>query len=138
RLTDEGPVPLDAFGGDPLVAAAAFVDAGARWLHVVDMDRALSGDAGNRGVLASIAAIPEVRVQVSGGIVDASDAAGPLEDGASRVVLSSRALADRPSIERTLSALGEAAVVGLEVDGERIRPRGGGEQDLPLEETVSW
>ena len=45
----EGPVPVEAFGGDPLAAARSFVEAGARWLHVVDMDLAFEGTVTNAG-----------------------------------------------------------------------------------------
>ena len=70
--TSSGPVPVDAFGGDPVAAARAFVRAGAAWLHVVDMDLAVSGVPSNLEVVASIAqALPDVRLEVAGGIVTA-------------------------------------------------------------------
>src|SRR5438067_11549717 len=138
RLTGNGTVGLDAFGGDPLAAATAFAGKGARWIHVVDLDRALTGASRSPGVVAAIAALPGIRVQASGGIVQAGDAAGPLEDGASRVVLGSGALADRASFERTVDSLGDAVVVGLEVAGERVHPRGAAEVELSLEDTLGW
>ena len=55
-LTADGPAPTDAFGGDPLAAATAFVAAGARWLHVVDMDLAFRGTLANGEVIAALAA----------------------------------------------------------------------------------
>ncbi|MDP9295759.1 MAG: HisA/HisF-related TIM barrel protein [Actinomycetota bacterium] len=140
RLSDGAPVFLDAFAGDPLAAARAFAEAGARWIHVVDMDRALTGDPQNEDVLERVAELP-VRVQASGGFVRAADVSAALERGASRVVLSSRALSDRASLGRTLAELGDAVVVGLEVEGDRIRSRGGPGKDaeaLPLEETLRW
>ena len=57
RLSPDGPVAIDAFGGDPLVAARACLEAGATLLHVVDMDLAFSGEARNAGVLRSIVAL---------------------------------------------------------------------------------
>ena len=49
RLTARGPVPVEAFSGDPLAAGAAFVGAGVTRLHVVDLDLAVEGSA-RRGV----------------------------------------------------------------------------------------
>jgi phosphoribosylformimino-5-aminoimidazole carboxamide ribonucleotide (ProFAR) isomerase len=140
RLSEGAPVFLDAFGGDPLSAARSFAEAGARWIHVVDMDRALTGESRNEDVLARVGRLP-VQLQASGGFVEAVDASTALERGATRVVLSSRALRDRASFGRTVAELGDAVVVGLEVDGERIRPRGGPgaeTEELPLDETLRW
>jgi phosphoribosylformimino-5-aminoimidazole carboxamide ribonucleotide (ProFAR) isomerase len=140
RLSDGLPVAVDAFGADPLSAARAFAEAGARWIHVVDMDRALNGESRNDDVLEHVAELP-VRVQASGGFVLAADVSAALERGATRVVLSSRALSDRASFGETVDAFGQAVVVGLEVEGERIRPRGAAgtwAEGLPLEETLDW
>jgi phosphoribosyl isomerase A len=136
RLTRSGPVPVEAFGGDAFAAARAFVDAGARRLHVVDMDRALGAgdDAGSVGRIAELG----VPVQASGGIATQDDARRMLDAGADRVVLSSRALADRAAFERLVDALEDSVVAGLELDGARIRPRGAEDVDLDVVETVAW
>jgi len=55
RLTAEGAAPVDAFGGDPVAAARSFLEAGATWIHVVDMDLALAG--ASRVVLGSAALV---------------------------------------------------------------------------------
>jgi phosphoribosylformimino-5-aminoimidazole carboxamide ribonucleotide (ProFAR) isomerase len=136
RLSASGPVPVEAFGGAPLVAAAAFVEAGAVRIHLVDMDRAL-GVTPKEDVVGPVAALG-VPVQASGGLIDRGDVDEMLDRGADRAVLSARALSDRPALEATLSAGPEVVVVGLEVEGGRIRPRGGEGLDLSLEETLSW
>ena len=69
RHAPDGPVDGRAFGGDPVAAARAFVDAGAAHVHVVDMDLAFSGDARNGDVLRSIVALG-AHVQAAGAIVD--------------------------------------------------------------------
>jgi phosphoribosylanthranilate isomerase len=136
RLTRSGPVPVEAFGGNALAAAHAFVDAGARRIHVVDMDRAL-GAGEDAGSVERIAALG-VPVQASGGIVTEDDARRMLDAGADRVVISSRALADRAAFERLVDALGGSVVAGLELDGARIRPRGADDVDLDVVETAAW
>lgn len=132
-------MPLDSFGGDPLNAAAALAAAGARWLHVVDMDLAYEGRARNLGVVSGVARMP-VRVQVAGGVESRADAEALLEAGATRVVLGSAALADRALVESAIVDLGEALAIGMETEGGRVRPRGRrtGEVDLGLGETLEW
>jgi len=137
RLTSRGPVPVDAFGGDPLAAATAFVDAGARWLHVVDLDLAFTGDPGNTGVIEAIAALG-ANVQASGGIASSRDVDAMLEAGASRAVLGSAALEDRGAVGDLATWFGERLAVGVETDGERIRARGRSGVELDLASTLAW
>jgi phosphoribosylformimino-5-aminoimidazole carboxamide ribotide isomerase len=76
-------------------------------------------------------------VQASGGIESVAAAEQALEAGASRVVLGSGVLADRASIADAIGFLGDRAVVGIEADGDLIRPRSGAEP-LRLRETLGW
>ena len=94
-----------------------------RSLHVVDMDLAFSGEARNAGVLRSIAALG-ARVQAAGAIVDDGEIAAALDAGSERVVLGSAALDDLAEAGRLIERYGERLVVGIEVDGDRIRARG--------------
>lgn len=137
-LTRDGPAPSDAFGGDPVAAAEAYVAAGARWLHVVDMDLAFRGELGNADVIRSLAAIAGVRVQGSGGIRTASQVDAFRAVGAMRVVLASAALDDEDAVLEVLgrSRRGET-VMGIEVAEGRIRARGA-DVDLELASTLGW
>jgi phosphoribosylanthranilate isomerase len=123
RLGPDGPVPIGAFRGDPVEAAWSFAEAGAAWVHVVDLDRAFTGEAANLDVLMRVSELP-VRVQASGGIAGAQQVDLALSAGADRVVLGSAALFDRPLAEFLLAAHGERLVVGLEVVDDLIVPRG--------------
>jgi phosphoribosylformimino-5-aminoimidazole carboxamide ribonucleotide (ProFAR) isomerase len=136
RLTRFGPRPLRAaFGGDPIAAAEAFVEAGARWIHVVDMDLAFSGDPRNLSVVRGIAAMP-VLVQASGGVLVEPALDSLVDEGAARVVVGSGALGDMGELPRLVERLGHRLVIGLEVDGDRISARGRVAVDLPLDDTV--
>jgi phosphoribosylformimino-5-aminoimidazole carboxamide ribonucleotide (ProFAR) isomerase len=135
--TPQGPVLLDAFHGDPLAAARACADAGARRVHVVDLDLAFAGAFANLDVVRGAAALG-LRVQASGGIATLAEATEALGAGADRVVLGSGALLDERAAEEAIDALGRRLVVGIEVDEGRIRPRGRREGDLPLVETLGW
>jgi phosphoribosyl isomerase A len=136
RITSQGPEPVDAFGGDPVAAATAFVEAGARHLHVVDVDLAASGSVGAADAIARLSALG-VPVQVSGGVRNAEQADALLAAGAARVVLGSAGLADREGTRALVERLGDALVVGIEGDGPAIRPRGTREE-LPMWDTVVW
>lgn len=130
--------PIDAFGGSPLAAAEAFVEAGARWLHVVDVERARGGPS-DLTLLRRIADVG-ARVQASGGIERRSAAADVLEAGAERVVLGSGILLDRAATVDAVHGLRGRVVVGLEADGHVLRPRSRSSAacELPLAETLAW
>ena len=135
--TPQGPTPSASFGGDPIAAARSYVDAGARWLHVADMDLAFRGTAGNLDVVRVIASFGPA-VQASGGIRTIDDAQAMLDAGARRVVLGSGALADESSALETMRRFTDRLVVGVEVGEGRIRSRGAESVDLPLAETLGW
>jgi len=135
------PRPVAAFGGDPVAAAHAMVEAGATALHLVDLDLAFDGAPG-LDVGAMRDAAPAVLLQVSGGIADLATGRRYLEAGADRFVLGSAGLFDEAATLGAIEGGGSAVVVGLEVDGDRIRPRGG-RGDRPVEgadlmTTLGW
>jgi phosphoribosylformimino-5-aminoimidazole carboxamide ribotide isomerase len=137
-LTGDGPAPSDAFGGDPLAAAAAYVSAGARWLHVVDMDLAFRGEPANADVIRALCALDGPRVQASGGVRTAAQVEALRGLGAARVVLASAALDDEDAVVDIVgrSRPGET-VIGIEVAEGRIRARAA-EVDLELASTLGW
>lgn len=141
RFTPEGPLVIEDFGGDPVTAAESFLAAGARWLHLVDMDLAFTGTALNIETVMAVrrvALFSGAKIQTGGAVAREDDLDHLLDVGADRVILGSSALADRDLIERLTVALGERVVVGLEVDGDRIRSRGRDPVDLALAETLEW
>lgn len=137
RLTARGPVPVEAFGGDPLAAAAAFVDAGVPRLHVVDMDLAFRGVADNLAVIESVVALG-VPVQAAGGAASEAEVQALLDTGADRAVLGSAGLEDRDLVAGLAERLGAGLVIGVETDGDRIRARGRRTVDLSLATTLDW
>jgi phosphoribosylformimino-5-aminoimidazole carboxamide ribotide isomerase len=137
-LTGDGPAPSDAFGGDPLAAAAAYVGAGARWLHVVDMDLAFRGEPANADLIRALCAVGGARVQASGGVRTAAQVEELRSLGAARVVLASAALDDEDAVVEIVgrSRPGET-VIGIEVADGRIRARAA-DVDLELASTLGW
>ena len=112
------------YGGDPLGVAAGFVAAGARWIHVVDLDAAF-GDGSNRALIRDLAASVAVRVQTGGGLRTEADLAEVLEGGAARAVIGTAAIEDPALVRRAVERWGaERIAVGLDARGRRPAARG--------------
>lgn len=117
-----GAVPRAA--EDPIALAREFARAGARWLHVVDLDRAF-GRGDNRALARRLLAAAPVSVQVGGGLGTARAVEEMLEWGAARVVIGGRAAADAGLVARLLKRHGPARLaVGIDALGGRVAPRG--------------
>ncbi|MEY3029941.1 MAG: 1-(5-phosphoribosyl)-5-[(5-phosphoribosylamino) methylideneamino] imidazole-4-carboxamide isomerase [Actinomycetota bacterium] len=107
------------YGDDPVAVARSFADAGAPWVHVVDLDAARSGDPVNRPVVAQIAAelAGRASLQTGGGVRRLDDVRSLADAGVARVVMGSAAIADPPLVEAASALLPVA--VGLDHrDGE--------------------
>jgi phosphoribosylformimino-5-aminoimidazole carboxamide ribotide isomerase len=113
-----------AYGTDPVAVAELFAGAGARWIHVVDLDAARTGTAQNRDVVAAIAAAvaPGVSVQAGGGVRDHAAARALWAAGVSRVVLGTAAV-ENPALVRDLAAE-QAVAVGVDLRDGEVAVRG--------------
>ena len=123
-LHDRGAVRLvqGDFGrvrgyGDPVALARSYVDGGARWIHVVDLDAARTGEPVNRDVVLQIAAAVDVEVQAGGGVRGTADAAALLDHGVQRVVLGTAALETPELVESLAERYPGRVAVGLDHRG---------------------
>jgi phosphoribosylformimino-5-aminoimidazole carboxamide ribotide isomerase len=119
RLTQGDYAAETVYGDDPVAVATSFADAGAPWVHVVDLDAARSGDPVNRPVVREIAAAlrDRARLQNGGGVRSLADARDLAEAGVDRVVMGSAAVRD-PDLVAEVSEV-VAVAVGLDHrDGE--------------------
>lgn len=114
------------YGHDPVATAVAFTDAGARYLHVVDLEAARTGVPHELPTVRAIAAAvgPGVVVQVGGGIRSVEAAEAVLEAGAHRVVVGTVAVADPAVLTDMLARFGPSVVVGLDVRAGAVAVRG--------------
>jgi phosphoribosylformimino-5-aminoimidazole carboxamide ribotide isomerase len=98
RLTKGDYTAETVYGDDPVAVASLFADAGAAWVHVVDLDAARAGDPVNRQVVAEIAGALAGRAQLQngGGVRTLDDVKALADAGVSRVVVGSAAIA-RPA-----------------------------------------
>jgi phosphoribosylformimino-5-aminoimidazole carboxamide ribotide isomerase len=106
------------YGDDPVEQALRFQAAGAQWLHVVDLDAALTGDPTNRAVVGAVATALDIPVQAGGGVRSVADARALFEAGVRRVVMGTAALED-PALVGQVADLGSVAV-GIDVRGEEV------------------
>lgn len=95
---------------DPLAVAMRYADAGARWLHLVDLDAARAGGYTLAPLLRSIADDGRLQVQTGGGVRDEAAVAAMLEQGASRVVIGSLAVREPALVEAWLQRYGAARI----------------------------
>jgi phosphoribosyl isomerase A len=134
RLT-QGAAGTETTYGDPLEAALAWQQAGADWIHLVDLDAAF-GRGSNAPQLAELIRKLDVQVELSGGIRDDEALRAALATGCRRVVIGTAAL-ERPEwVRAAIGEHGDRIAVGLDVRGTRLSARGwtsdGGELDDAL------
>jgi phosphoribosylformimino-5-aminoimidazole carboxamide ribotide isomerase len=106
------------YGDDPVAQAVAFAEAGAGWIHVVDLDAARTGVPVNRAVVAAIADAVDVPVQTGGGVRDPAAADALFVAGVERVVVGTAALSN-PDFVRVL-ARDHRVAVGLDAKSGEI------------------
>ena len=122
------------YDADPLDAARRWVRAGARGLHVVDLDGAREGAPANLEHIRRIATSVGVPVQVGGGLrtPEAVDAA--LEAGATRVILGTAAFCDQDFLDDTVARHRDRVVVSVDGRGGKLAAAGWTEQtEIPVE-----
>jgi phosphoribosylformimino-5-aminoimidazole carboxamide ribotide isomerase len=112
------------YADDPLGAARSFVDAGAKSLHVVDLDGARAGEPRNLDHLRRIAAELPVPVQYGGGLRSLVAVREALAAGASRVVLGTAAYSDQEFLDSVVEAWGVRVIVAIDVRGGHVSVSG--------------
>lgn len=121
--------------GDPLAAAMRWQEAGARWLHLVDLDAAF-GRGSNAEVIAEITAAMELDVELSGGLRDDASLERALATGCRRVNIGTAALENPQWCEEIIAEFGDRIAIGLDVRGTRLAARGWTREGGELFETL--
>ncbi len=112
------------YADDPLEAARSFVEAGARFLHVVDLDGAREGEPVNLHHVQRIAEELDVPVELGGGLRSIGSIRKALAAGATRVVLGTAAFTDPDLLDEALSAFTSRILVGVDVRGGQVSVAG--------------
>jgi 1-(5-phosphoribosyl)-5-[(5-phosphoribosylamino)methylideneamino] imidazole-4-carboxamide isomerase/N-(5'phosphoribosyl)anthranilate isomerase len=126
RLT-QGEAGSETDYGSPEEAAQTWIDAGAEWIHLVDLDAAF-GRGDNRAVIQQVIdsakSNSKVKIELSGGIRDDASLEAALAAGATRVNLGTAALENPAWTESVIDRYGQAIAVGLDVRGTTLAARG--------------
>jgi phosphoribosylformimino-5-aminoimidazole carboxamide ribotide isomerase len=113
-----------AYDDDPVVAARRWADGGARWLHVVDLDGARTGEPVNLEHVRRIVASVSVPVQLGGGLRDSKKVEEAISSGAERIVLGTAAVRDPDMAEAIAAAHGERVVVSVDSRSGKVAAEG--------------
>lgn len=133
RLTQGDFDRETTYGDDPAAQARRFADAGAGWIHVVDLDAARTGEAHNLDHIAAICAAVDIPVQAGGGVRDRAAAEALFDVGVRRVVVGTAAMEHPAFVTELAGAYPERVAVGLDarlvtddagVDVWRVATRG--------------
>jgi 1-(5-phosphoribosyl)-5-[(5-phosphoribosylamino)methylideneamino] imidazole-4-carboxamide isomerase/N-(5'phosphoribosyl)anthranilate isomerase len=124
RLT-QGAAGSETSYGDPVVAANDWVEQGAEWIHLVDLDAAF-GRGNNYELLKRVVANTpsSVNIELSGGIRDDASLAAALATGCRRVNLGTAALENPEWADAVIRTHGDQIAVGLDVRGTTLAARG--------------
>ncbi len=110
--------------GDPVDAALDWAEQGAEWIHLVDLDAAF-GRGDNRDAIARvIEALPNVKIELSGGIRDDASLEHAVAAGVQRINLGTAALENPEWTASVIERHGDLVAVGLDVRGTRLAARG--------------
>jgi phosphoribosylformimino-5-aminoimidazole carboxamide ribotide isomerase len=112
------------YDSDPSAAARRWVEAGADWLHIVDLDGAVEGRPINREAVARIRASVDVSIQLGGGLRQLTDLEDVFDAGVNRAILGTVALRDPELVISAVARWGDRIVVALDARDGRLATDG--------------
>lgn len=131
----QGELGSESNYGAPLDAALDFQNAGAEWIHLVDLDAAF-GIGSNGALLAEVISKLDINVELSGGIRDDESLRRALATGCRRVNLGTAALENPDWTAKVIAEFGDRIAVGLDVRGRTLAARGWTKEGGDLYETI--
>ena len=120
RLTQGDYGQKKTYSDDPVSVAAAFYNAGAKYLHVVDLDGAKQGAAANFAVISRLAEEGDLFIQVGGGIRTMERIESYLSFGVDRVILGTAAVKDPALLRDALARYGDKIAVGVDAKNGKV------------------
>ncbi len=124
RLREGDPNRQTLFSDDPVATAQTWIDQGATWLHMVNLDGAFDDESDNLSVLEAVAKM-DVSVQYTGGLRDLAALRQAWDTGASRLVIGTLAVREPASVADAVALLGENAIcVGLDAKDGKVVSHG--------------
>jgi len=112
------------YGDDPVAMGRRWVAEGAEYLHVVDLDAAVSGEPANAAVIAALCAELPIPIEIGGGIRSVARAAELLDGGADRVIFGTAALAEPEVVADACRRFPGRIAVGIDARDGKVAVRG--------------
>ena len=131
----QGELSRESIYGAPLDVALEFQNAGAEWIHLVDLDAAF-GRGDNAELLAQVVGVLDIKVELSGGIRDDESLARAIATGCARINLGTAALENPDWTAKVITEYGDLIAVGLDVRGHTLAARGWTSEGGDLFETL--
>jgi phosphoribosylformimino-5-aminoimidazole carboxamide ribotide isomerase len=124
RLREGNPQNQTVFSDDPIKTASQWIDQGATWIHMVNLDGALATANNNLDILSEVAK-QDVAIQFGGGIRQLQDIEDALERGAKRVVIGTLALKQPQIVAQAVETFGQEAIcVALDARQGKVATHG--------------
>jgi len=142
RMHQGDPTKETRYDVDPVERAKAFVAAGARRLHVIDLDGAF-GSGENQSAIEAICKAVDVPVQSGGGIRNLDHARARIAAGASEVIIGTLLVEDERVARNIIGALGTQVIAGIDARGTQVATRGWQERtpvdrDALVKRVAAW
>ena len=124
RLTRGDYSQMTVYNDDPVAQAGLFQEAGAQWLHTVDLEGAKDGSTPNYSVIEAICKDTSLKVEIGGGIRSLDTIQKYLDAGVERVILGTKAVTDPAFLEESLDKFGSHIAVGVDIKDGKIAIKG--------------
>ena len=124
RLLRGDYAQMTVYSEHPEEIALDFANAGAKWIHLVDLEGAKSGSTPNLETVKRIVAASGLSAEVGGGIRNMETVKTYLDAGVSRVILGTAAVTDEDFLREALAAYGEKIAVGVDIKDGKVAIKG--------------
>ena len=124
RLIRGDYAQMTVYNDDPVAQAKLFQDAGAQWLHTVDLEGAKDGSTPNYSVIEAICKDTNLKVEIGGGIRSLDTIQKYLDAGVEWVILGTKAVTDPAFLEESLDKFGSHIAVGVDIKDGKIAIKG--------------
>ncbi len=124
RLAQGSYSDVTSYNSDPVLQAAIFAEAGAKWIHVVDLDGAKNGTTQNHKIIEKIISDTHVDVEVGGGIRSLGTISNYVEAGAKRIVLGTKLATDPQFVKEAVVEFGSYLVAGIDAKAGKVAVHG--------------
>ena len=124
RLAQGSYSDVTSYNSDPVSQAKIFADAGAKWIHIVDLDGAKNGTTQNHKIIEKIISDTHIDVEVGGGIRSLSTIEKYVNVGAKRIVLGTKLATDPEFVKEALKEFGSYLVAGIDAKAGKVAVHG--------------